>query len=347
VILDALRHPIVAAPMAGGPTTPALAAAVSAAGGLGFLAAAYRSADALREDIAEVRARTTAPFGVNLFALRRFEVDEDALRSYVARLEPEAARYGAELGEPRFDDDGWEAKLALLHEERVPVASFTFSCPEREVIASLKDAGSEVWVTVTRPSEAQTARDAGADALVVQGVEAGGHQGSFEDRDDTEAFGLLALLRLVASEVDLPLVAAGGIADGPAVAAVLAAGAAAAQLGTAFMLAHEAGTSPAHRAVLASDTPTAMTRAFSGRSARGLVNRFLREHSAEAPVAFPHVHHLTAPLRTAARKHGDADGYNLFAGQAHRLAQDAPAAEIVEMLAREARAALADAAARL
>jgi nitronate monooxygenase len=347
VILDELRYPIVAAPMAGGPSTPALAAAVSAAGGLGFLAGAYRAAEALQEDIAEVRARTSAPFGVNLFALRSFEVDDRSVRSYIETLEPEAARYGAELGEPRFDDDGWEAKLALLHEERVPVVSFTFSCPDADVIAALKEAGSEIWVTVTRASEADTARAAGASALVVQGVEAGGHQGYFVDRDDVEAFGLLALLRLIAAEVDLPLVAAGGIADGAAVAAVLAAGAAAAQLGTAFMLADEAGTSPAHRAALATDTPTALTRAFSGRTARGLVNRFVREHSSDAPVAFPHLHHVTASLRAAAREQGDADGYNLFAGQAHSLAAALPAAEIVEALARDAHAALADAAARL
>jgi nitronate monooxygenase len=347
VILDELRYPIVAAPRAGGPSTPALAAAVSAAGGLGFLAGAYRTADACREDIADARSRTSAPFGVNLFALRSFDVDDAALRSYVQRLAPEAARYGAELGEPRFDDDKWEAKLALLREERVPVVSFTFSCPDQEVIASLKEVGSEVWVTVTRPAEAQTARAAGVDALVVQGVEAGGHQGYFVDRDDAEAFGLLALLRLVAAEVDLPLVAAGGIADGAAVAGVLTAGAAAAQLGTAFMLAREAGTSPAHRAAIATDTPTALTRAFSGRSARGLVNRFVREHSSDAPVAFPHVHHVTASLRAAAREQGDTDGYNLFAGQAHSLAADLPAGEIVEALARDARAALAKAAARV
>ncbi len=345
MLLDELEHPIVLAPLAGGPSTPGLAAAVSGAGGLGFLAGAYRPVDALRDDIAAVRARTPAPFGVNLFVLRSSAVDEDALVSYVERLRPEAIRYGVELGEPRFDDDGWEAKVALLHDERVPVVSFTFACPSREELAALKGVGSEVWVTITDPAEARAARDAGADALVLQGVEAGGHRGSWSD-DDRDGLGVLALLRLVAAEVELPLVAAGGVADGAAVAAVLAAGAAAAQLGTAFLRAPEAGTSSAHREALATDTPTALTRAFTGRTARGLVNRFLVDHSSDAPAAFPHVHHVTAPVRTAARRAGDADGYNLWAGQAHSLARELPAAEIVETLARDARSALAKAASR-
>jgi nitronate monooxygenase len=222
----------------------------------------------------------------------------------------------------------------------VPVVSFTFGCPAAEVIAALGDAGSEVWVTVTDPAEARIAEAAGADALVLQGIEAGGHRASFVDRDGGAGLGLLALLRLVARESDLPLIAAGGIADGAGVAAVLAAGAAAAQLGTAFLRAPEAGTNPAHKAALATDTPTALTRAFTGRLARGLVNRFLLEHSGAAPSAYPHIHHATAPIRAAAREREDADGFNLWAGQAHALAKELPAGEIVASVAREARAAL-------
>jgi len=151
----------------------------------------------------------------------------------------------------------------------------------------------------------------------------------------------------VTAEIDLPLVAAGGIGDGAAVAAVLAAGASAAQIGTVFLPAPEAGTHPAHRAALAAERPTALTRAFSGRLARGLVNRFLVEHGSDAPSAYPHVHHATSPIRAAARDRGDADGFNLWAGQAHRLAKELPAAEIVRRLASEARVALEKAAARL
>jgi nitronate monooxygenase len=334
MVLRELRRPLVLAPLAGGPSTPELAAAVSEAGGLGFLAAGYLGAEAMREDINALRERTAAPFGVNVFVPGRADVDEAALRSYVARLQAEEApRYGVDVGEPRFDDDDWEAKLVALAEERVPVVSFTFGCPSPDVIASLGAVGSEVWVTVTEPAEARIARDAGADVLVLQGIEAGGHRASFADRDDSEGLGILALLRLLATEVDLQLVAAGGIGDRAAVAAVLAAGAAAAQIGTAFLRAHEAGTNAAHRAALATDTPTALTRAFTGRLARGLVNRFLLEHSEGAPSAYPHVHHATAPIRAAARERGDADGFNLWAGQAHRLAGEAPAADIVRALA--------------
>jgi nitronate monooxygenase len=347
VILDRLQHPIVLAPLGGGPSTPALAAAVSDAGGLGFLAAGYRTGAATRAAIRELRALTAAPFGVNVFVPTAVEVDEAALAAYLERLQAEARRYGAEVGEPRLDDDDWEAKLAVVREERVPVVSFTFGCPATGVIRSLQEGGAEVWVTVTDASEARRAREAGADALVAQGMEAGGHRGGWDDRDDAEDLSVLALLRLVRAEVDLPLIATGGIADGAAVAAVLAAGAAAAQIGSAFMLAPEAGTHPAHRAALVGDGATALTRAFTGRRARGLRNRFLTEHSGHATVAYPQIHHATAPLRAAARAQDDPDGFNLWAGQAHRLARALPGGEIVRMLAEDARAALREAARRL
>jgi nitronate monooxygenase len=340
VILSSLAHPIVLAPLAGGPSTPALAAAVSDAGGLGFVAAGYRTAAALREDVEAVRAVTAAPFGVNVFVPSAPSGDPALVRAYVQQLGPHA-------GEPRFDDDDWDAKLALLRDLRVPVVSFTFGCPPPEVVRGLRAAGSEAWVTVTDRAEARVARDAGADALVLQGAEAGGHRALFADRPDAEALGLLALLRLVANaDLGLPLVAAGGLADGAGVAAVLAAGAAAAQLGTAFLRAPEAGTHPAHREALAGDAPTATTRAFTGRLARGIDNAFMAAHR-DAPVAYPEIHHATAPLRAAARDRGDADGFNLWAGQAHALAQDAPAPEIVRTLSADAAAALRAARERL
>jgi nitronate monooxygenase len=330
MLVHELRHPIVLAPLAGGPSTPALAAAVCEAGGLGFLAAGYLGADGLRADIHALREQTTAPFGVNVFVPGSPDVDEEAVRRYVERLrEREGARYGVEPGEPRFDDDDWDAKLRVLAEEKPPVVSFTFGCPSREVISSLAAGGSEVWVTVTDLAEARIAHAAGAHALVLQGSEAGGHRASFVDRVGAEQLGILALTRLVAHALDLPLVATGGLGDGQAVAAVLAAGAAAAQLGTAFLRAPEAGTHPAHKAALAAETPTALTRAFTGRLARGLVNRFLLDHDAAAPIGYPHIHYATAPLRGAARAAGDADGFNLWAGQAHALAEERPAAEIL------------------
>ncbi|MGY1696418.1 NAD(P)H-dependent flavin oxidoreductase [Geodermatophilus sp. SYSU D00814] len=335
-----LRRPIVQAPMAGGPSTPALAAAVSEAGGLGCLAAGYRTPAAVREEIHAVRAMTQQRFAVNVFVPGP-PGDAGAVGRYARELDAEARRWGVGLGEPRADDDAWEDKVALLAEERVPVVSSTFGLPPADAVAALHDAGATVLVTVTTPEEAVAARDVGADALVVQGVEAGGHRGSFADRDGEGEYGLLPLLRLVARAVDLPLVAAGGIPDGAAVAAVLVAGAEAAQLGTAFLCCPEAGTTPEHRAALTTHGRTALTRAFSGRRARGLVNRFLTEHSAAAPAAYPEVHHLTAPLRAAARRAGDDGGYNLWAGQAHPLVEAVPAAELVRRLDEDARAALA------
>ena len=344
--LAQLELPIVQAPMAGGPSTPALAAAVSDAGGLGFLAAGYKPVDAVREDLAQLRRLTDRPVGMNLFVPSPAVADRAAVQRYAASLQRDAERYGARLGEPRHDDDGWDAKLALVLEERVAVVSFTFGCPPEDVIGRLRRAGIAVWVTVTTAAEATVAERAGADAVVVQGVEAGGHRGSFDD-DAPGDVGLLALLQLVAAAVDVPMVASGGLMTGRAVAAVLAAGAGAAQLGTALMLTPEAATSAPHRRALAGEVPTALTRAFTGRTARGVVNDFLREHSAGAPRAYPEIHHITAPLRAAGRERGDPDVLNLWAGQAYRLAADVPAGRLVRRIAGEAREALQEAARRL
>ena len=340
----AFRVPIVQAPLAGGASTPALTAAVVRAGGFGFVAAGYRTPDALREDIRATRELADAPFGVNVF-VPGHAAARPSYQRYIEALRDEAGRQGVALGEPRFEDDGWEAKLALLEDDPVAAVSFTFGCPPADVVARLQAAGSSVWVTVTDVAEAEGAAQAGADVLIVQGIEAGGHRASFVDAEGAGDYGLLALLQLVGAHVDLPLVGSGAIAAGGALAAVLAAGAQAAQIGTAFMRCPEAGTAPAHREALAADTPTRLTRAFTGRQARGIVNRFLREHSADAPLAYPEIHHVTAPLRAAGRAAGDADMINLWAGQAHELARDAPAAEVVAALAAEARERL-DAARR-
>jgi nitronate monooxygenase len=346
-VLDTLEVPIVQAPLAGGPSTPELAAAVAGAGGLGFVAGGYRTPEGLRDAIARTRALTDRRFGVNLFAPTGAPADPAVVRAYAERLQPDADRVGVALGEPRFDDDAFDAKLDLLTSDPVAVVSFTFGCPPPETIARVRATGADVWVTVTEPDEARAAVAAGAGALVVQGTEAGGHRGAFVDREDRVDYGLLALLQLVRAHVDVPLVATGGIATGRGLAAVLAAGAAAAQVGTAFMLCPEAGTSAPHRAALASSRPTGLTRAFSGRLARGVVNRLQAERTATAPLAYPEVHHVTAPLRAAARQAGDEDVINLWAGEAHELATRVPAAEVVARLMDEARAALAAADARL
>ena len=315
--------------MAGGPTTPALVAAVSEAGGLGFLAAGYKTVQEVEAEIGAVRSATARPFGVNLFYPTRDELDEAAVAAYARSMRAEEERYGVAVGLPVWGDDAWEAKLNLVARERPAVVSFTFGCPDRETVAWLRDLDIAVWATVTSPDEAAVALAAGADALVLQGAEAGGHQGSFRQHDD-EPLSTLTLLELVATTTDRPLVAAGGVATAAQIAAVCRAGASAAQIGSALMLAEEAGTSEPHRQALRGRAPTRLTRAFTGRRGRGIVNRFMVEHDGDAPAAYPEIHSLTAPLRAKARALGDADGINLWAGQAYHLALEAAAGEIVE-----------------
>jgi nitronate monooxygenase len=347
-LLEALPLPIVGAPMAGGPSTPALVAAVSGAGGLGFLGAGYKTVDALCDDIAETRALTGRPFGVNVFALiDGTPGDPAAIASYAARLAGEAAPAGVELGEPRFEDDHFAAKMEALIADPAAVVSFTFGLPPRAIIERLRAAGSEVWITVTSPAEAHAAAALAPDALVVQGVEAGGHRGVFVDDERASDLTLLAALQLIGAAVGLPLVATGGLATGAAIGAALVAGAAAAQVGSAYLRTPEAGTSDAQRTATATAAPTALTRAFTGRTARGIVNRLLTEHTAAAPHAYPEIHHLTAPLRAHGRAVGDADLINLWAGQAHMLAPELPAGELTQKLADDARGAVATAHARL
>lgn len=335
-----LEVPIVQAPMAGGPSTPTLTAAVSGAGGLGFLAAGYRPAADVRAEVIATRELTGRAFGVNVFVPSGQPADPEAIVRYADRLRPQADALGVELGRPGFDDDHYEHKIDVLEQLRPAVVSFTFGCPSPAVVRRLRRAGISVWMTVTDPREAEVAARARADALVVQGAEAGGHRGSFVDADDHEDHGLLALISLVTARTDLPLVAAGGIATGPAVAAVLAAGATAAQIGTAFLRCPEAGTHPLHADALTEPRRTGLTRAFSGRLARGLRNTFQSDHSGDAPIAYPEVHHLTAPLRAAARQRGDVEQINLWAGQTHELARAVPAAQLVAELARDAAAAV-------
>jgi nitronate monooxygenase len=346
-VLSGLTVPIVLAPMAGGPSSPALAAAVNRGGGLGFLAAGYLSSQRLRDDIDSLRRLTDRSFGVNVFVGGGHAADPDRVETYAQRLANEAQRAGIALGRPRFDDDFFDDKLEVLLGEPVAVVSFTFGAPPRPVMDALHAAGSEVWLTVTSPAEASQAAELGADALVVQGVEGGGHRGVFVDDDDQSELTLLAALQLIRASVGLPLIAAGSIMTGGALGAVLVAGASAGQIGTAYLRSTEAGTSDAQRAATATDTPTVLTRAFSGRLARGIVNRWHSEHGAAAPHAYPEIHHVTSPLRAHGRQVGDPDLINLWAGQAHRLAREQSAEEITRGLALEAREALSAAAGRL
>jgi nitronate monooxygenase len=343
-LTDLFPHPIVQAPMAGGVSVPKLAAAVAEAGGLGFLAAGYKTADGVYQEIKQLRSLTARPFGVNLFMPQPEYAETGAVEVYAHQLAGEAAWYETELGDPDSGrDDGYDAKLAVLLDNPVPVVSFHFGVPGPEVLQALRRAGTFTLVTATTVEEALAVERAGADAVIVQGVEAGGHQGTHRDipENDGSGIGLLSLIAQVRESVSLPIVAAGGLMRGSQIAAVLAAGASAAQLGTAFLATAESGAHAVHKQALTNPlfVRTELTRAFSGRPARGLVNRFLREHGPYAPAAYPEVHHLTSPLRKAAAKAGDAQGMALWAGQGHRLARELPAGRLVEVLAAELAAA--------
>jgi nitronate monooxygenase len=346
-VLSGLTVPVIQAPMAGGPSTPALAAAVNRGGGLGFLAAGYLSPQRLSEDLEATREMTDRRFGVNVFVGGGRAARPDLVAAYARRLADQAARAGVTLGQARFDDDWFTDKVELLCQDAGPVVSFTFGVPPQSAIDALHGAGSEVWLTVTSPAEARQCATVGADALIVQGIEAGGHRGVFVDDAAQSELTLMAALALVRASVDLPLIAAGSIMTGAALAAVLVAGASAGQVGSAYLRSPEAGTSDAHRAAVATDTDTVLTRAFSGRLARGIDNRWHQEHGDAAPQAYPEIHHLTSPLRAHGRSVGDPDLINLWAGEAHELARELSAEQITRDLAAQAREAISAGARRL
>lgn len=327
--------PLVAAPMAGGPSSLKLAEAVGRAGGLPFLAAANAAPETMAAQIAQART-WDVPFGVNLFIIGDRPNDGEAVSQYRRALAPQAEKYGLELGEPQLDDDDqWPQKVEILCQDPAPVVSFTFGIPPAAQISRLRRAGTAVWATVTTAGEASAAQEAGVDVLVVQGPAAGGHSGTWdphrriEDRPTTE------LVREVKAATTLPLVAAGGT-DGPeAVQELLRAGAEAAQVGTLLLRTDESGASPLHKEALASPrfTQTALTRAFTGRPARALRNAFVDEYDQHAVTGYPAVHHMTRELRQRAAAAGDVEGVHLWAGTGFRSAAEAPAAEVIRHLA--------------
>ncbi len=337
------RMPIIAAPMAGGPSTPALAAAVSNAGGLGFLAAGYLTPAAFGERLTAMEALTDAPYGVNLFLPSPRTGDLEAIEAYRERLVPNARMLGVEPGRPSWDDDALEAKLDVLAEHHPAAISFTFDRPDVGLCDRIRQDNHDALLiaTVTSVDEARLAENSGVDALVVQGAEAGAHRGIFRD-DPTQPAGgpatpLLDLLTDIGAVTRLPMIAAGGLASGKDIALALERGAIAAALGTAFLCCPEAGTSATHRRALLEGrfTETTFTRAFTGRPARGLVNGFIREHDAHAPFGYPEIHHVTRPIRAAAAAAGDMDNLHLWAGTNWRSVTEEPAADLVARLTEE------------
>jgi nitronate monooxygenase len=330
-----LAVPVIVAPMAGGPSTPALAAAGTNAGGLGFVAAGYLSADALAERITAARELTTGPLGVNLFAPQPSAATPEAIASYAAALAPDVERYGAKLGDPAYNDDAWAAKVDVLLDLRPEVASFTFGLPSIEECKRLRDAGIATVGTVTSVNEADAAVDCGVDAIAVQGPSAGGHRGTFDPVAEPNPQPLAELLPAALARVSVPVVAAGGLVTADDIKRVIEKGAIAAQLGTAFLLADESGSSQVHRAALRDPrfTETVVTKSFSGRYARGLRNRFVDDHEAQAPFGYPEVHYLTGPLRAASVRANDPDATNVWAGTGFTSIRTGTFADIMGNLA--------------
>jgi nitronate monooxygenase len=339
-----IELPIVGAPMGGGPSTPALVAAVSEAGGLGSLAGGYLAPDRLRADIAAVRELTSKPFAVNLFIPAAVDPSGEQIEAALAALEP----YRMELGLPArpFADGPWaedfEAQLAVVVEERVPVVSYTFGLLSAAAGASLHDAGSLLMGTATTVEEAEAVEASGADLVCTQGSEAGAHRGTFLTPPEQALIGTLALVPQVCDAVDIPVVAAGGIMDGRGVAAVLALGAGAASLGTAFLRCPEAGTSPPHRRALvaATETSSRITTAVTGRAARGIENRLMQGLRDVAVPPYPVMNTLTSELRRRAAERDEPELMSLWCGQGIRLATELPAGDLVRRLAGDAAAAI-------
>lgn len=348
MLLRELETGVVGAPMAGGPTTPELVAAVGDAGGLGFLAGGYLTAGQLAAAIAEVWDATSRPFGVNLFvpeAANTYAAGPGALTgrdravavaAYRDALAVDAQALGVEPGEPRpGDDDDWERKVDLVVREHVPVVSFTFGLPGPAVLGELRRSGTATVATVTDLDEALAALDAGVDGLCVQGPDGGGHRGTLDAAKQPSDVDLVDLVAAVRAETDVPLIAAGGVGTAERAAEVRAAGADAVQIGTALLLTPEAGTGLAYRRALGDPafTSTAVTRAYSGRLARGLETEFLRRHDGHAPAAYPEVHHLTVPLRRASARAERPDLLALWAGTGWQSARPVPAATVVAQFA--------------
>jgi nitronate monooxygenase len=327
--------PVWVAPMAGGPSGPVLVIAAASAGCFAQLAGGYKSAAAMAAEVRQVRESGVDLFGVNLFVPNVHPIADDAYAEYASSLAPDAQRvhYSDPWPARREDDDDWLDKIAALLGDPVPLVSFTFGLPDPGIIAELRAAGTITAQTVTSPEEARLAEQAGVDLVVVQGFAAGGHSGIWAADRLPEDIPLPELVRRVRAAVNVPTVAAGGIASRSDVEAALVAGASAVAVGTVVLRAHESGASALHKEALASAeyAQTAFTRAFTGRPARALVNRLVRDHP-EAPSGYPAIHHLTRPLRAAATAAADASALNLWAGRGWRAARPAPLADILHGL---------------
>jgi nitronate monooxygenase len=342
-----LDHPIMQAPMGGGPSTPELVAAVCEAGGMGWLACAYLTPKQIREQVKAVRKLTSRPFGLNLFVGGwARNADRTQVASMMRLLKDMHAELGLEPpGVPGIPADPFPSQFEAVVDARPAAFSFTFGIPRSDDIARLKELGVSAIGTATTVREAKILATSGVDAVIAQGEEAGAHRGTFAGTFEQSMVPTLDLVRAITRETDLPVLAAGGLMDGFDVAAALEAGASAALLGTAFLACPESGASAAYKEALlnAREDDTVVTRAFSGRPARGLRNRFVREveDSATEIPPYPLQNALTRPMRQAAADRGDAGRLSLWAGRGVARIRKMPAAELVGTMRSELAEALA------
>jgi nitronate monooxygenase len=344
-----LRVPIIQAPMAGGPSTQELVAATSGAGALGSFGFAYTQPEDMRRQAAWIREKTTAPFGINLFAAELpAPIEPIAQQDALAAVAPLYAELGLPAPEPvksPYAPD-FAAQLAAAEAIRPAVLTVHLGGFPLGWVGKLKSLGMALGGSATCIEEAKRLESLGFDFVIAQGGEAGGHRGTYL-RDPYDALtGTLALTRMLVGAVKLPVVAAGGIMDGAGVAAVLALGAQAAQLGTAFIPCPESGASQVHKDLLlrAREDETRITEKFSGKPARGLVNRFMREMADKPQLAFPAQNSVTGKLRQASAQAGRPDFVAMWAGQGAALSRALPAAELIAALERETVEALRSAA---
>ena len=341
-----IEYPIIQAPMAGGATTPALVSAVGDAGALGFIGAAYLAPEQILEQARAVRARTKRPFGINLFVPVPAASPPASVQPALDALAP----YHAELGLPApaipaRPLQSFDEQLAAAVESGAAVFSFTFGLLPESAMRAVRSRDMLVLGTATTVEEAIALERSGVDAVVAQGSEAGAHRGTFGAAPfEAALIGTMALVPQVVDAVRVPVIASGGIMDGRGIVAALALGAAAVQMGTAFLLADECGIPESYKNAIsvARETDTRVTRAFSGRAARGIANRFMDEleaRGAAGNLGYPVQNALTRPLRTEAAKRNRPEFLSLWAGQGLRLARRAPAASIVRQLITETDAA--------
>lgn len=336
-----ITHPIVQAPMAGGPSTPQLVAAVSNAGALGSLGAGYLSPEIIDRDIKKVRALTDRPFSVNLFIPGEVVTDTpsdevlDKLRSYSKELGVNA---------PETEDTpvfSFDEQLQVILDNNVPVFSFTFGIPEERHMNELHKKNVALIGTATCVEEGVMLEKAGCAAVTAQGSEAGGHRGSFGASEEVPMIGSMSLIPQLSDRLSVPVLASGGIMDGRGIAAALALGASGVQLGTAFLGCEEAGISGAWlQALLKSrDTSTVLTKTFTGKYARGIKNKFIDEMSGleDRVPGYPLQNNLTKALRAAAKSQGNSEYMSLWAGQSSALIKRTNAKELIEELVRESR----------